>query len=98
MPRPAPTLPLWRRLTIAGAPYLAGIVGQRLVLEPGAELRLVRIGRDDGDGPTHALQVLPAPPGGRRLTRSELRDAVRLDGMAVRTALADSSPDPGSPW
>lgn len=83
--RPLPIVGLRRRHRVNGEPFLVAVIDERLVLEPGAELHLVRLhdDRDAGDAPTHALRVFPpsvAP------TAAALRRAAadRLDGSVIR--------------
>ncbi len=83
--RPLPVIGLRQRRRGDGTPFLVAVVDERLVLEPGTELHLVRVAADHhaGAGCTHALRILPphvAP------TAAALRRAAadRLDGSGVR--------------
>ena len=95
---PLPILAMRRRHRVTGEPFLVSVIDERLVLEPGTELHLVRL-RDDHDGdaaPTHALRVFPpavAP------TAAALRRAAadRLDGSGIRRDPRDQQHPHASP-
>jgi hypothetical protein len=96
--RPSPVLAMTPRLRADGSRYLAVRLTRPLELPAGTELHLRRIGRDDEDGPTHALQVVLPPPESEDgwLPRRESADAgvERLDGAAIRLDPRDLNGSP----
>ena len=83
--RPVRTIGFRRAHRANGEPFLRGIVIEDLQIAAGTTLDLRRIGRDDGDGPSHALLIVP-PSKPWKPSRTERQSLAgdQLDGSSIR--------------